>query len=384
MRKIKYLILDKLFFLINKIVKKKKTKVDAKTIKKVLIIKYCCIGDVLMTTPLIKGIKQTFPKTKIDYCVGEWSKEVLKENKSLNRIFIDKKNNRKELKRELKNKYDLIFILDLGISDQYFAYSLKPKILAGLDSMNRGFLLNYKMKHEVDDNIHETDAYLGVLESLGYKTKDKQMEMILTKEEKNFGLNFIKTNNLEDKKMVGIFPGGGHNPGTTMNLKQWGSEKYAELVNKLTNNDFSIILFGGKTDKETIDNVKKLLNNKNKVIDASIKYNLRQSSALISTCDLFISNDSGPMHIASALGVKTISIFGPTNANLLKPLGKNDFMFYTNKKCTPNYTNKNNNHDCHPCYRQIIGDFNYGCQTKDCMKKILVEDVEKKVYEILQ
>lgn len=380
MRNPKLIILDGLFWLINKIVHRKKIEFNPVEIKKILISKYCCIGDVLMTTPLVAEIHKNFPNARIDYYVGDWSKAVLENNENITNIYINKPETRKTLKEQFKNeKYDIIFVLDIGINDIYFVYSLKPKILVGIDAFNRGFLLNYKTKHAIGDGIHERDVYSGTLESMGIKTTIKDMHMTLTKEESAFADDFFRKNGLSGTKVIGVFPGGGKNPGTTMNLKQWGEEKYAELCNQLIKKDFSMMLLGAPNEKDIIIKIEEKI--EGEIIDAS-GFSIRETAALIKKCNLFISNDSGPMHIAAAIGTKTISIFGPTNPSLLKPYGEKHYAFYTMKNCVPDYSIKNPNHNCHPCYRLIIGDFNHSCKTKDCMNKIRAEDVEKKVCEM--
>lgn len=384
MRKPTFLVLDFIFAVISKIIKRKKIIFKKEEIKKILVIKYCCIGDVLMTTPLLEEIKRNFKNAKIDYCVGNWSKDVIINNKNISRIYIKEKNTEKDIKNTIRHEnYDIIFILDLSFSDILFAYSIKPKILVGIDAFNRGILLNYKTKHFIGDKIHEREIYLKTLESLGVKTSEKNMKLYLTDKEKEIAENFWKENSLGSKKVIGVFPGGGKNPGTSMSLKQWGEEKYAKLSDLLIEKGNKVILFGSKNDKETVQKTKTLM--KQKCIDISGKFDLRETAAIIEKCDLFITNDSGPMHIAASVGTKTISIFGPTDPNLLKPYGEKHHAFFTKETCVADYSSTSyKNKNCHPCYRQIIGDFNNNCKTKECMEKIKVEQVEKQAILMLK
>jgi ADP-heptose:LPS heptosyltransferase len=93
------------------------------------------------------------------------------------------------------------------------------------------------------------------------------------------------------------------------------------------------------------------------------------------------------MHVAAAVGTKTVSIFGPTEPKLLKPYGEKHIALYTKKRCVPDYSNKkyaDKNFNCHPCYTQIIGKFKYECKTRECMRFITVKEVESSLYNLLE
>ena len=378
---IKYDLLTIIFYILSKIIYKHKEIMRIK-ISKICVIKYCCIGDVLITTPLISELREHFPFATIDYCVGDWSESVLRNNPNLNNIYVVENTPRKLLRKE---KYDLVIILDIGFKAIWNGFLLKPKVLAGIDYKSRGFLLDYKFTRTLHDCVHERDVYLGLLESMGFHVKTKNMELFLTEKEISWGAELFIQNKWPAKKTIAIFAGGGNNPGTIMSVKQWGTSKYATLVQQLVKQGYSILLLGGKTDIDINKQLLTLISEieiKNDVKDLSGMYSLGEIASILKNCRLLITNDSGPLHIAAAVGTPTISIWGPTDPNRLKPFGEEHVGIISEKICSP-YFSTGHSENCRPCYRHIIGDFNSDCQTHECMSTINVNVVLNAVERLI-
>jgi heptosyltransferase II len=378
-----FFVLTALFFCLTKfteICRRPKTKIDARLIKKILVIRRGAIGDVVMTTPLLQEIKKNFVCAKIDFLVEKWSREVVLNHPCVECVHtLDLMTHPiKQLKAE---KYDIVFHLDTGIKGAIFSRLLRPKILTGINAFYRGFLFDYKMDRFIGDGVHERDSFLGTLEAMGFKTQVKEALISLTAEEENFAKKFWQENHLSDRIVMGIFPGGGMNPGTFMPLKRWGEEKYAALGLLFIKAGYKMLLFGSANDRPIAESVKNYIQHPD-LIDICGKFSLRQIAALIQCCQVFISNDSGLMHISAAVKTPTISIFGPTDPSLLAPYGNKHFAFYATERCSPDYS-QIKSIDCHPCYRQLIGDFNDCCKTKECMKKIDPSAVFQKAQEFL-
>jgi len=131
------------------------------------------------------------------------------------------------------------------------------------------------------------------------------------------------------KTIIGIAPGATYGP-----AKKWFPERFAEVADNL-NEKFSarIIVMGGKSDRETAREVQKLA--KTKLINLAGKTTLQEAIFLISQCQLFISNDSGLMHIAGALNIPTIAIFGSTNPITTAPVGNRSVIVRHEVSCSP-------------------------------------------------
>ncbi|MBW2981182.1 lipopolysaccharide heptosyltransferase II [Candidatus Woesearchaeota archaeon] len=332
--------------------------------RKILIIRSGAIGDVLMTTPLIKSIRSRFPKSEISYLCGKWSKEAIETNHDVDKLIVfdddiifKKKLFRvfKLVKKIKKQKFDLCFILDKSYLWNLFAYFCRVPVRIGFDRFGEGFSNTHNVRY--DGSKHEVDYYLDIARLINAKVYDK-MEFFVAKKDVIFADKFFSRNKLSN--VIGIAPGGAGNPGQKMFAKRWPKGKYEKLIEVLLKKH-DIILFGGKNDVEITREILNNLRNKglnNKILDTAGKVNLKQTAALMKKCKLVISNDSGPMHLAVAVGAPLIAIFGPTDPKRFGP--RKGVVLRKKIKCTP-------------CY-DVYGRFRK-CEDYRCMESISVDDI---------
>jgi ADP-heptose:LPS heptosyltransferase len=347
-------------------------------IKKILVFKLCCLGDIIFMTPAIAGLRNNFPDAKIYLIASSWVEKLTPYLKNIDEViiydpplkggFFYKLSGLVKLVRTLrKQKFHLAF---LGHRANVFGLALK---LSGI-KYRLGFkgtkFLNYTA--EFDENIHETERYLNILKRNGFETDTTQPELKQIRPLDDIKREYnIPTN----KFVVGIFPFGGINPGTRMDIKRWDFERYIELVNLIVKQfpDVLILFFEGTQVNEKVNHPKatpRFRGNGIKGVQI-IEINID----LISICNIFISGDTGPLHIAGALNVQTLAIFGPSNPSLVKPIGKTLHMYIWKKPiCSPCYTpatavDRNNS-------KYWRGD-NFICYvgTHVCLKEISVREV---------
>lgn len=353
-------------------------KIDYSSIKKILIMKNCCLGDILMSTPMVRELRNNFSSTRIHYMVGPWAKEAIKDNPCLERVIehivFAKNKTLREKVRDLrtlrKERYDLLFILDTGIISMLAGFLIGAKFRVGFDLHHQGFLLTHGVPRTLKDNKHEVEWYHDLLRSIGLKPKTKRMELSLSREDERFAREFFYNQRLNEKDLIiGIGPGGGINPFTALTIKQWGRERYARLADRLIE-DFGakIIFFGDRRDRAVVKTLKRKMDNE--ALDVTGKTSLKETAALIKRCRLFITNDSGLMHLAAAIGRPTVSIFGPSLSKYTAPLGKGHLSI---EKKFP----------CRPC--AMPGETKLlNCPAHTCMELITVEDVLARVKRQLQ
>ena len=360
MRKL-IIFFGKLFFLFKS---KKKTKEP----KRILIMRSGGIGDVLMSTPLVKAIRKHYPKAKITYFVGNWSKNSLENNPNIDRIFnyddliIIKRNIIKIsglIKKIRKEKFDLGFNLEKSWhwAVLMFLFGIPKRI--GFDRKGEGFANNLTVPF--NGTKYELEYYLDLARLLKMKIPTDEMEIYLTNKEKIIANKFIKQSKLKNKKKIGIAPGGADNPAQQAFIKRWPLENYIRLIDKLTGKKKYVILFGGENDIEICKEIIKKIKNKNQVLNTAGKFTVKSCAAVMKKCNLFVTHDSGPMHIAAAVKVPLIALFGPTQSRRFAP---KDAIIIKNKICRP-------------CY-DIYGNYKK-CEKKDCMKVIEVNDVLKAI-----
>ncbi len=317
--------MSRLVTLLGKLLKAKRKDIPV-SVNKILIIRSGGLGDVLMTTPLISAIKRKYKKAKISYLVGKWSSIVLKNNPNINEIleFDDTlvfKKNVKELAKLIKKirgmRFNMCFILDKSYHWGLFAYLAGIPFRIAFDRKGEGFPNNLSVNF--NGSKYELEYYMDIAELIGIKHATREMQLFTVDKDKRKANAFFKKNNLENKVIIGIVAGGAENPGQTMYEKRWPIDKYIGLVNVLEGNSKVIVLlFGGKNDANVNKQIKDNCINKNHVLDVS-NYGLHEAFELMKKCNLFITHDSGAMHLAGAAKVKLIALFGPTDPKRFAP-----------------------------------------------------------------
>lgn len=304
-------------------------------VKKILVVKLCCFGDIVFITPALCALRARFPNAEITLLYSDWVKDLIPYlpyiDKSIKIKNPFEKNRLKLLfngfmilKKLRKEKFDMAF---LGHRNDLFGLLLKASGIKYRLGFSGTKHLNYQA--EFNSNIKESKRYLKILEKVGIFDCD---ETLLLKRKKSKAelkqINGFK----QDDFIIGIFPFGGINPGTEMDIKRWALHKYFELAAKIKAefHGSKIIIFEGKLPGEYIKTE----------IDKDIKID-KIDIDLISMCDIFISNDTGPLHIASGFGVHTFGIYGPSDPNLVAPESVNSVIhknIWLNIACSPCYT----------------------------------------------
>ncbi|KQC07402.1 MAG: hypothetical protein APR62_06430 [Smithella sp. SDB] len=333
-------------------------KLPREGMNKILIRGTNWIGDAIMTLPAVASIRATYPKAHIAMLAKPWVADIYQLFSGMDEIIVyeSKFDNPagvfKLAQRLREKKFDLAILMQNAIEAAIIALAARIQLRAGYDSDGRGLLLTNRVKRtEEIKKVHQTDYYLEMVKALGCVSVGREMHMetkINLSTAKNVLGKFVPEET--GKTIIGIAPGATYGP-----AKKWFPERFAEVADNL-NEKFSarIIVMGGKSDRETAREVQKLA--KAKLIDLAGKTTLQEAVFLISQCQLFISNDSGLMHIAGSLNIPTVAIFGSTNPTTTAPVGSRSVIVRHEVPCSP-------------CLKKSCPkDFR-------CMKMISVEDV---------
>ncbi|MEM7819772.1 MAG: lipopolysaccharide heptosyltransferase II [Candidatus Aenigmatarchaeota archaeon] len=356
-------------------------KVKYIRIEKIAIIKSGAIGDILMTTPFVRTLRKNYPDAEITYITGDKFKDILKGNKNIDRIItFDTKKlfdsniiKRFNYFRKFANflhteKFDLCFILDKSYLANLFAYWCKIPVRIGFDRNGEGFPNTYNIKYK--DVRHEILYYLDLLKPLNitYDENDTKLDLFISKNDERFASNFLRKNKIKkDDLIIGVAPASTKDPKKTSSLRIWSSENYAKVIEKLVNlYNAKVILFGSKEDVKSIKEIQSKINVK--TYNSAGITKIKQAAALIKRCRLFITHDCGLMHIASAMDVIVISIFGPTDPRRKAPLNKGSIYLWKDKI------------KCERC--EIFGKFPY-CKKHVGTDSIKPEDVLRYIDELV-
>jgi heptosyltransferase-3 len=336
-------------------------------VKNILIVRSDRIGDVVLTLPLAGIIKKYYPDCKISFLVRDYTKDILK-----NHLFVDKTIILEEKSGKI-NFFDNI----KKISSKYFdaCIVVNPTFLVALILFFSGidnrigtgyrwysFLFNNKVfEHRKYAEKHELEFNLTLLQKIGIQEtlNEKNVEYNLTSDSealKEVDEIFVSEKIDSEKPIIIIHPGSG---GSSIDLP---IHKFIELTNKLISDDYQIIITGSKNEVEICNQL--VLSGK--VKNLAGKFNLGQLTALISKSALFISNSTGPIHIAAALGKSTVGFYPK-----IVSCSKERWAPYTDKRLlyVPQI-------DCKDCKREQ-------CEKLNCMESININEVYEDVNKVL-
>ncbi|PIS00334.1 MAG: hypothetical protein COT84_07825 [Chlamydiae bacterium CG10_big_fil_rev_8_21_14_0_10_35_9] len=298
----------------------KKNCVDSKNLR-VLILSTTGLGDSLWATPAFSTLKQYFPNAYLAVLTTSFGAQVFQNNPHVNQIFTLSSSLFSLWKKLRKEKFQIVFHFH---TSQRFVLPLSCIIGAEkvVGTKNKCKGLDFLLTNAFEDNkTHEVVRRLKQLEALQVFAKPSTLSFYLTEKEKEQFQKFVTP----DKLKVAI------HPGAKDGYKCWPSSNFIKLIH-LLHNDFSIDLYltGSPHEKSTLHKIA----SEAPFVQIVQNLDMRKFAGLLSQMDLVISNDTGPMHLAEALNIKTIGIFSPTNPNLCGPLSKDSHVFYKKKTCS--------------------------------------------------
>ncbi len=293
-------------------------RLNKNKIDKILIIKFGGIGDILLSTPVLPNLKACFPESEINFLTLRHSRDILIDNPYLTRAFTYDPHEDKSwclIKNIRKQRYDLVIDLFGNPRTALITFLSSARHRFGFNFRGRNYAYNIKMKGR-GGIVHNVDFNLDALRALEIPIITKELCLPTNVVHHEFADKFIASNNLSNKKIIGISKTGG------WESKRYKADDYIALMEKLNEiYDANYILFwGNQKEKDGCEYIVGKLSKKNAYIipDSPVKY----LGAIIKKCDLVIGNDSGQLHIAVAMGVPTLGIYGPTNPALQGPYGE--------------------------------------------------------------
>lgn len=348
-------------------------------IKKILIVNPFGIGDVIFSTPLVEVLKRNFPDSYIAYICNRRALRLIETNPNLSKIFVYEKDEYRDALRRSKidglkkvlalfsdikrEKFDVSIDLSLGYKHSMVLKLMGIKKRIGFNYRNRGRFLTDKLDIESFDNKHVVDYYLNLVRFLDIKIDGKFEPRIFASEiSEAIGANIIQEAGVSKTDLlIGMLPGCGASWGADARRRRWGVEKFAQLADLLVEgHGAKIILLGDTKEIDVGSGVQNLM--KNKVINYCGKTSLGDLMGIMTKCALIITNEGGPLHMAVALGVKTVSIFGPVDEKTYGPYSSSSEHIVVSRKDLK----------CRPCYKK----FKYNdCKSRVCLASISVEEV---------
>jgi len=399
----------------------------------ILVVKLATIGDLLLATPALRALRETYPHARIDLLVTPASAGLLDGWELIDRVIVlDKylfdypqqllKNPRNLLRlRPLWHNlrdgdYDAVLLLHhltlfFGrLKHQILMRATGAKWRVGLDN-GHGWFLNVRVKDNGFGAMHEADYNLAVAKAAGATTNDKHLTVPINEEERKQARQLIDETGLaeefypagaspariEQNVVAGLTPARSSSPtnieqppikrpiiamhpgsGGYSTARRWAPERFAQLADTLFHDaGGQLVLMGGPEETELHQQIIELMHSEMPVRSFAGKGNIRVAAALLEQADLFVGNDSGLMHLATAVGTPTVGIFGLTNSDAWGPYiggvpGQQAVVVKLDLPCMPCF------------YRGHDLGTPEGCMTRDCLAMLGVDPVATAARRLLQ
>jgi heptosyltransferase-2 len=314
-------------------------KLPQSGVKKILIRATNWIGDAILTFSAVSSIRNTYPDARIFILVKPWVADIFRLSPLVDEIIIYQSPGVHEgmfgklrLAGELKaHEFDMAILLQNAIEAAIIARLSGIPVRAGYNTDVRGCLLSHPVvRTEAIKKVHQSDYYLKMVQSLGCGDPGVGPFLKMTGDDEKAAARLIRDHGIDNNHLlIGMAPGAAYGP-----AKKWFPDRFGALAEKLQE-EFGVttMLFGSAGDRETTVNVQR--HSKYPLLDLAGETDLRTAVALMAKCNLFISNDSGLMHVAGALNIPTIAIFGSTNPLTTSPIGEKNTIIYNKTGCSP-------------------------------------------------
>lgn len=325
------------------------------------------LGDVVMATSVLADLRKKYPKASITAMCKTPLCELLKEDASIDELFCFTKPQNDFLRRELRRsvigkivqgKYDLGILLTNSFSSAWWFWQGKVKRRIGFKGDLRNWLLTDPIEFpEIKE--HQVVTYKRLLQPLGIEMSDTSPRLYVTEKEIAEAKELLHQRGFKGQgKLIGVNPGAAYGP-----AKCWPAERFRELAKKLLQReDVWLVFFGDSSADELIKGICREL--PERAMNLAGVTSLRELACLIKSCDLLVTNDSGPMHVAAAFQVPMVAFFGSTDDQKTGPYGQSEGVM--NKRVS-----------CSPCFKRVCPiDFR-------CMKEIGVDEVFLRIEKLL-
>ena len=342
---------------------------------KILVRSTNWIGDAVMTTPAVRTIRENFPDSEITMLVHPWVSDVFRYSPRVDRLLIyEKKGRHKGIKGLLQlagelrqEQFDCAILLQNAFEAALVTLVAGIPVRGGYTTDGRGLLLTHGV-HKINElnKKHEVNYYQRILLGLGFKPAPNELELFIPGEQVDAAKQRIERltgTRSGTPALIGFNPGAAFGP-----AKRWPAEKFAELAQMLCRRlDARILLFGSAADRETAAAIiGRAGTAASRIFDLTGATSLIEAMALIGECDVFVTNDSGLMHVAAALHTPLVAIFGSTDHIATGPLADNAVVI---RKPLP----------CSPCKKSQCPEKHFRC-----MKLIDSDEVGAAVLRILE
>ena len=348
---------------------------------KILIVKLSAIGDVIHTLPALTALRRHYPDAQIDWLVEDAASDLVEGHAALSRALVLR---RREFVKLVKvgrfpsaarlflslllqlrrTRYDLILDLQGLLKSSLWIFLARGRRKAGfgqgMEHSEKSHLFLNERIPAISMEIHALDRGLYLLRALGISESEVRYDVPIGNEEEKTAEQFLVESGVRlDRPFVAI------NPMAKWPTKLWTPRRFEELAERLLEKGFQVVFTGSREDRPLIDEMVRRLGSS--VIRLDGRTSLKVLAAVYRSASVVVSTDTGPMHLAAAVGTPVVALFGPTAPWRTGPYGEGHVVLRAGVSCSP-------------C-------FNKSCKTADldpmaCMNRITVEQVAEAVARL--
>ena len=326
------------------------------------------MGDTILSYPTVQQLKTLFPKSHLTILIPNHLADLWKTFPHVDEIIpFQKKGGIRSIWEDLnlsqslkERNFDLAVILPRSFRSAFHIYLAQIPIRIGYRDGGRSLFLTHGIRRTQEIlHVHRVHYYQKLLEPLGKIESPPSPQVYLREEDRRWANQMLMDLGIsEGKPVIGM------NPGATYGLaKCWYPDRFGELGKRLAEKwQASILLFGKEEERPLVHEIQRHLGAKG--IDLTGKTSLLQLAALLERCALLVTNDTGTMHVAAAVGIPVVALFGSTPPPITGPWGDGHVVVKKDVACSP-------------CWERV-------CPTDHrCMELITVDDVEEVVNKKL-
>lgn len=300
-----------------------------------LVLQTAFLGDVLLTTPVFRTIKETLPDTQLAALVIPAMEGVLRTNPFVDEVIVYDKRGMDRgpggmwniIQTVRQRKFDVAVVPHRSVRSAGIVWCSGIPVRIGFDRSAAAFLLTDVVRYRSE--MHEICRNLSLLHPLGLRPDPKGPEVFPTEDDRTYAREVMRAAGIADsERPIAIAPG------SAWPTKRWPPEGFAEVADRAVAGGAKVVLVGGRDDKGLCEGIVARMTRP--AATAAGVMSVRQSAALLSRCAVLVSNDSAAAHLSSAVGTPVVAIFGPTVPSLgFTPYGPGHVIVEEDVPCRP-------------------------------------------------
>lgn len=348
--------------------------VERSSIRKILVLRYRSIGDIILSYPTIEALRETYPTARIDFLIDDKFADICHAHPYVNYVLLHPtkrgntgswayfKKSVQFMSKIRKQKYDMVVDLHSGPRSSILTFLSGARYRVG-SLMRKRHKLFYNVYAEpgIAKKVHTVNVMLNTISPLKPNKLAKKSLFLRYKDGDGLYVkNFLEKYDVTEKETVVMV-----HPGARVDIKRLPSQRMGKIVNWMTTELGVKVIYAGKDSD--LPAIADIVSYSGKPGLMATNLTLGRLAALIKSCNLFIGNDSGPMHMAAALDVPIVAFFGPSDPAIWSPWGARGKIV----RCTPM--------ECMPCDQK-------GCPYvgNHCMTRISERDIKRAILSTLK